>query len=78
MDVCCTLGFPKILQSDNGTEFVNGLIREIKQHAGFEHRLITPYHPQANGTAERWVGMAVKTIIKRCNGVRRDWDLYVM
>jgi transposase InsO family protein len=78
MDVCCSFGFPRILQSDNGSEFVNSLITEIKKHAGFEHRLITPYHPQANGTAERWVGMAVKAIIKRCNGVRRDWDLYVM
>lgn len=77
IEIFCTLGFPKILQSDNGTEFVNEIIKMIRDNANFDHRLITPYHPQANGTAERWVGIATKTIIKQVNGVRRDWDLHV-
>lgn len=50
----------------------------IKKSASFDHCLITPYHPQANCTAERWVGIDFKAIIKQVNGVRRDWDLYVM
>ena len=77
VEIFCILGFPKILQSDNGSEFVNEIIQTIRDNAGFDHRLITPYHPQANGTAERWVGIATKAIIKQVNGVQRDWDLHV-
>lgn len=36
----CNFGFPKILQSDNGTEFVNSVIKEFTQLAGVSHRLI--------------------------------------
>lgn len=45
---------------------------------GFEHQLITPYHLQANRVAERWVQQAMRVIKKMTNGVRRDWDLYVL
>jgi hypothetical protein len=38
-------GFPCILQSDNGTEFVNRIIQKIMKSAHIDHRLITPYHP---------------------------------
>ncbi|CDH61115.1 hypothetical protein RO3G_08665 [Lichtheimia corymbifera JMRC:FSU:9682] len=48
-------GFPRYLQSDNGTEFVNQLVKKLAQATGFDHRLATPYHPRANGVAERWV-----------------------
>ena len=46
-------GVPKILQSDNGREFVNvdveGLCRE--EHVAFIHG--RPYHPQSQGSVER-------------------------
>lgn len=77
LEITCTFGFPKILQSDNGTEFVNSLIKIIKTTAGFEHRLITPYHPQANGVAERYVQSTMRSIRKSTDGVRKDWNLYV-
>ncbi|KAJ8651912.1 hypothetical protein O0I10_012520 [Lichtheimia ornata] len=38
-------GFPRYLQSDNGTEFVNQLVEKLAQATGFDHRLATPYHP---------------------------------
>lgn len=49
----CDFGIPKILQSDNGTEFVNKVISELVQLYGINQRLITPYHPRANGLVER-------------------------
>ncbi|PRP73043.1 hypothetical protein PROFUN_16753, partial [Planoprotostelium fungivorum] len=48
IDYCTIFGFPRILQSDNGTEFVNELMKLLKETAGFDHRLITPYHAAAN------------------------------
>jgi len=70
-------GFPKIIQSDNGKEFVNAIVKEITSAAGIDHRLITPYHPQANGSAERTVQTAKRLILKLINGVKKDWDLFV-
>lgn len=47
------------------------------QTAGFDKRLITPYHPQGNGSAERWVQTAIVGIKKLMEGAIEDWDLYV-
>jgi hypothetical protein len=75
--VFCDFGIPRILQSDNGKEFVNQVMTRFKLKAGFDHRLITPYHPQGNGAAERTVGTAMKTIKKLVEGVNDKWDLFV-
>jgi len=70
-------GFPKIIQSDNGTEFVNHIMAQLCTQAGIDHRLITPYHPRANGIAERTVQTAIRLIKKLLNGVKKEWDLHV-
>lgn len=77
IQVFCDFGLPRILQSDNGTEFVNQLMQHFKRAAGFDHRLVTPYHPRANGVAERWVQSSIKAIKKRVQRVHKDWDIYV-
>jgi hypothetical protein len=42
-----------------------------------DHRLITPYHPRANGVAERTVQTATRAIKKLLKGVKHNWDAYV-
>ena len=49
--IFCQFGFLKVIQGDNGTEFVNEIIKQWLSQAGVNHRLITPYHPEANGAA---------------------------
>ena len=48
-EVISEYGTMKILQSDNGTEFVNQVMHELTNMYGIDHRLITPYLPRANG-----------------------------
>lgn len=43
----------KIIQSDNGKEFVNATIDEFLKKRGIIRRLTIPYYPQQNGVAER-------------------------
>ncbi|SAL97783.1 hypothetical protein [Absidia glauca] len=62
--VFCDFGIPTILQSDNGKEFANQVMTRFKLKAGFDHRLITPYYPQGNGSAERTVGTSMRLIKK--------------
>ncbi|KAL6048897.1 Reverse transcriptase domain-containing protein [Balamuthia mandrillaris] len=61
--VICDFGFPKIIQSDNSSEFVNETMANIKAISGFDHRFIAAYHLQANG-AEARVKHAKSALIK--------------
>lgn len=72
--IFCDFGLPMIVQSDNGKEFVNKVMKRFKVKAGFDHRLITPYHPQGNGAAERTVGTAMMVIKKLVEGAPEHWD----
>lgn len=72
-----TFGFPQYLQSDNGTEFVNSLLEKLSEAAGFDHRLTTPYHPRANGVAERYVRTPVRTLTKSIQGATKDRDIFI-
>jgi hypothetical protein len=72
----CDVGFPRILQSDNGTEFVNAILSAMVDTTQIDQRLITAYHPRANGLAERWVQSASNIIYKELSGRATDWDLY--
>lgn len=70
-------GIPKIIQSDNGSEFANQLITELRQRGGFEHRFTTPYHPMANGVVERHVGTVMSVLRKHLQGNENDWVKYL-
>ena len=69
-DVGTLLGFPKIIQSDNGKEFVNKILKTIAKVQGVDHRLIASYHPQANGAVER-ANKDVKGMLKKV--IKGDW-----
>ena len=70
-------GFPKIISSDNGREFKNSLQHKIMEHLGIERRYTTAYHPQANGSAESAVKIALNTVRKMCQSNTQDWDHYL-
>lgn len=77
IEIFCNFGFPKIVQSDNGTEFVNKVIKHLTSTAMIDHRLVTPYHPRANGLAERYVQTATRLIKKLVHGVKKEWDDHI-
>src|SRR5262249_11983552 len=77
LHIFADVGFPKIIQSDNGSEFVNALITNVTKAVGIDHRLVTPYHPQANGLVERNVQTAIAAIRKQLRGAKQEWTRYV-
>lgn len=49
------LGFPRVLISDQGREFVNHVVDDICKILAIDHRMSAAYHPQTNGLTERQV-----------------------
>ena len=74
--LCCDFGFPKIVQSDNGTEFVNGVLDALKKLSKIDGRLIAPYHHRGNGVAERAIKTTPNMIYKAIEGLIHQWDDY--
>jgi len=76
-EIWCLIGPPKILQSDNGPEFVNKVLRALTQLTGVDHRFITPYNPRADGKVERSVGTVTLAISKMLHGTKSAWSRLV-
>jgi transposase InsO family protein len=76
-ETICLMGAPKIMQSDNGTEFVNRVVRELTRVGGVDHRLVAPYNPRANGAAESGVKLTKSALVKMCGGNVQDFDLFL-
>jgi len=76
-EVFADFGIPRIVQSDNGTEFVNSVLKELKESCGFAHRFISSYHPQANGVAESHVKLAKQLLTKHVQGDWSEWCHFI-
>jgi hypothetical protein len=70
-------GFPKVIQSDNGPEFVNRVISRMLTLSGINHRRITPYHARADGKVERNIGIVMSIIRKHLHGANDNWPAFV-
>ena len=44
--------FPRILHSDNGTEFKSKLIEHLTEQVSYQENLYFPHHPQSNRKLE--------------------------
>jgi RNase H-like domain found in reverse transcriptase/Integrase core domain/Reverse transcriptase (RNA-dependent DNA polymerase)/Integrase zinc binding domain/Chromo (CHRromatin Organisation MOdifier) domain/Retrotransposon gag protein/Aspartyl protease len=71
------IGYPKILQSDNGSEFVNDVVRTLVRITGIEQRFITPYNPRSDGKVERSIRTVMSVIKKLLHGTSNHWPLFV-
>jgi transposase InsO family protein len=72
-EIWCLFGPPEILQSDNGSEFVNERMRQLRMRYRVVWKHSRPYHPQSQGAVERanafakqllrgWIASQVKDI----------------
>ena len=76
-DIFTLIGPPQIIQSDRGTEFVNEIVDALMKHEGVNHRVITAYHPQADGKVERAIQTVRNTLNKLLYGASIYWPLYL-
>jgi hypothetical protein len=76
-EIFCLIGFPRILQSDNGPQFVSDVHDALCRIAGIEKRLISAYNPRADGKVERSVGTTTTIIKKMLHGTDVNWPLFL-
>ena len=55
-------GIPVVIKTDNGPPFNGAEFEDFCATRGIKHEKITPYHPNANGVAERFMPGISKTI----------------
>ena len=71
-------GCPRLIFSDQGSNFIGGLFTELCERLGIEKKRTTAYHASANGQVERLnrvLGQAIRAVISSCEKTdQTTWD----
>jgi transposase InsO family protein len=69
-------GAPRLLLSDNGTQFNSKFFQACCQILGIHQKFTTAYHPQCNGQVERFNRTILSQLRKYIGEHQNDWDLF--
>jgi len=72
----CIYGAPKIILTDQGTNFLSSLIRNLAKKFNIKHLKTTAYHPQSNGSLERSHHVLTEYLKTQINK-DEEWDEHV-
>ncbi|CEL97793.1 unnamed protein product [Vitrella brassicaformis CCMP3155] len=74
MEVVARHGLPEQIITDNGSHFVNQLMREVAIRLRIKHTTTTPQHPQGNGMIERFNRTLKDRMRPYLNKLQTNWD----
>lgn len=69
-----TFGLPKVVQSDQGSNFLSRTFRQALQSLGISHSVSSAYHHESQGALERWHQTLKSMLKKYCYDTGRSWD----
>lgn len=73
----CRFGIPYEIQTDQGTEFCNDLLRRLNSRLSIGHRVTTPYNPSPNGEVERFNQTLKSHVSMYTEAHPGIWDRYL-
>ncbi len=76
-NVFSLFGMPNRIHHDQGTEFVNGILKALTEMLGIDNSRTTAYHPQGNPFAERIHQFFGKAISAYVRDDQKNWDEYL-
>uniref|UniRef100_A0A9J7X6G8 Integrase catalytic domain-containing protein n=1 Tax=Cyprinus carpio carpio TaxID=630221 RepID=A0A9J7X6G8_CYPCA len=69
-----TFGLPKFVQTDQGTNFLSKLFKQVLSSLNIKHRVSSPYHPKSQGALERFHQTMKSMLKKYCVEMGNEWD----
>lgn len=69
-----TFGLPRIVQTDQGTNFLSGIFEQVLQLLSISHHVSSAFHPESQGVLERWHQTVKAVLRKYCMETGKDWD----
>ncbi len=73
----CRYSTPRVLLSDNGTEFRNALLEEICRQFNIKQTFTVTYHPASNGQVERANRKILDALRPVVGGLLEIWEDWV-
>ena len=70
-------GCPLQIVTDNGSENVNKVMKDVLETLNIDHVLISVYHPQSNAKGERFHRNLHDVLAKRLADDQRTWDVHL-
>ncbi len=70
----CPFSTPRVLLSDNGTEFRNQLLEEFCKQFGIKQCFTVSYHPATNGLVERGNRKILDVLRLVVSGLQHTWE----
>lgn len=71
------VGFPAEVLTDQGTNFMSTLLKQVYRLLGIKSIRTTPYHPQTDGLTERFNQTLKQMLRKFVSESGRDWDQWL-
>ena len=71
------VGVPKEILSDQGSQFLSAVMKEMCRLLSLKQLVMTPYHPICNGFIEKFNGTLKDMFRHMCAEKPKDWDRYV-
>lgn len=69
-----TFGLPKVVQTDQGTNFMSQLFKQVLSQLDIKHEVSSPYHPESQGALEQF-HQTLKSILSTfCSQSENEWD----
>lgn len=69
-----TFGLPKHIQTDQGSNFMLTDFAQVMSELSIKHQVSSAYHPQSQGTLERFHQTLKSMLRKYCAESNREWD----
>lgn len=71
------VGFPKDIVTDQGSNFMSDLLKQVYKLLGIKGIRTTPYHPQTDGLTERFNQTLKQMLHKFVTDKSDDWDQWL-